>query len=309
MIFEYAVEPELAATWHEHREGRYFKEKFGLEQGRLLSRYPKDWKRLVWEALDTTDQNARKRMEVLLGFLCETSIRRTAQGYDPHRSWLENAEAEHARCAFHAILARSHLRKAEHLLNATTLDEDSESRWRVPPGMPVTREPNRLAAAIGPMLRCASEIIFVDPHFRPDKERFVRPLEAFLRAAFTDRPGAPLKRLEVQAGEDLGAAEFKRQCQNLLANLIPRGVKVRFGCWQRKEGGERFHDRYVLTNIGGVGFGIGLDDAAHEPGQTAKLHRLDRETYTLLWGQHAGPRPEFKLLEGGLVDVVGTKEY
>ncbi len=108
MIYEYALEPELVATWHEHHAGRYFKEKFGIGQGRLVSRYPKHWKRLVWEALASADQNVQKRMEALLAFLTETMIlRATPYHYNGERPWLENAEAEHARCAFRAIVARS----------------------------------------------------------------------------------------------------------------------------------------------------------------------------------------------------------
>ena len=35
MLFEYAVEPELVATWVEPRTGRYFIERFGIGSPRL----------------------------------------------------------------------------------------------------------------------------------------------------------------------------------------------------------------------------------------------------------------------------------
>ena len=40
MLFEYAVEPVLLNNWPSFR---YFYEKFGVPQGRLISRYPKHW--------------------------------------------------------------------------------------------------------------------------------------------------------------------------------------------------------------------------------------------------------------------------
>ncbi len=47
MVYEYALEPELVATWGNRQDFRYFVEKFGLGQPRIVSRYPKPWKRLV----------------------------------------------------------------------------------------------------------------------------------------------------------------------------------------------------------------------------------------------------------------------
>ncbi len=48
MFKEYAVEPEaIAASWE---TCRYLVELFGFHQGRLISRFPKTWKRLAIEA-------------------------------------------------------------------------------------------------------------------------------------------------------------------------------------------------------------------------------------------------------------------
>ena len=41
MIHEYALEPELVATWTDRNTCRYFKESFGLGQGRLVSQVSK----------------------------------------------------------------------------------------------------------------------------------------------------------------------------------------------------------------------------------------------------------------------------
>lgn len=50
MLYEYAIEPELVATWSDRKVGRYFADKFGLGSPRIVSRYPKRWKKLVWSA-------------------------------------------------------------------------------------------------------------------------------------------------------------------------------------------------------------------------------------------------------------------
>ena len=46
MLKEFALEPEALASWESFR---YLIEKFGVSKGRVISRFPKQWKRLVYE--------------------------------------------------------------------------------------------------------------------------------------------------------------------------------------------------------------------------------------------------------------------
>ena len=49
MIHEYALEPELVASWHDRMQFRFFIGQFGFGTGRVVSRYPKQWRELVLE--------------------------------------------------------------------------------------------------------------------------------------------------------------------------------------------------------------------------------------------------------------------
>ena len=104
MIYEYALEPELVATWTDPKDCRHFKSSFGSGQGRMVSRYPWRWKSLVWEACRINDDFARKRLEVLLASLSQPMVRRSEIHWEnDSASWLENAESEHARRPFDRI--------------------------------------------------------------------------------------------------------------------------------------------------------------------------------------------------------------
>ena len=55
MICEYALEPELVATWHDSERFRYFSEQFGFDYdgratGRVVAQYPGKWKKRIWDA-------------------------------------------------------------------------------------------------------------------------------------------------------------------------------------------------------------------------------------------------------------------
>jgi len=76
MIFEYALEPEMVAAWGSAHNSRFFSREFGLGQGRLVSRYPKNWARKVWDSYQGANQMDRKRLEELLIRLQATMVKR-----------------------------------------------------------------------------------------------------------------------------------------------------------------------------------------------------------------------------------------
>jgi len=107
MIYEYALDPELVATWGELKNCRFFAREFGLGQGKIVSRYPKSWAKKVWGSFNGTNDIERKRLEELLTRLQETTIKRKNYLYDEmHATWLENALVEHSRHPFRAIMTR-----------------------------------------------------------------------------------------------------------------------------------------------------------------------------------------------------------
>jgi len=287
VIYEYALEPELVATWTDRRDYRYFVERFGLGRGRIISRFPKRWARLVWEQLEGAGEMERKRLEEVIVRLSERVVRRAGIDWDAEASWLENAEREDTRCAFRAILARTNPRGHPSVLVAADVDEDSEPRWAVPHGQAVERKATVMANAVASVLRCSSVVIFVDPHFGPERPRFRRPFEAFLERMVRNRPGGPPDRIEVLTEiEKTGTPEFFRsECDARLPKNIPEEVRVVMRRLRQKTAGEIFHNRYILTDIGGVIFGIGLDDGDDE--ETDDLNLMARAQYELRWAQFA----------------------
>jgi hypothetical protein len=92
MIHEFALEPGLLSSWERFR---YLTEKFGVCHGRLISRYPKRWKAMVYEALTGCSEIERKKIEVKLQHIDDRMIARTNEWSSKH-DWLTNAEHEHA---------------------------------------------------------------------------------------------------------------------------------------------------------------------------------------------------------------------
>ena len=307
MLREYAVDPAVAATWIDRRTGRYFIGSFGIGTSRILSNYPrKRWKKLVWQAWETDSARRdgdRKRMEVLIPRLLRDTAHRPNAVWDPDSSWLQNAMAEHERAPFHAVLARRNPARHACVLVADDVNDDTEL-WADPPGT-TARTADDMARAVGSMLRMAERIVFVDPHFAPHRRRFRSVLEACLRECFHQRIAEPPEITILSAARDgNGTPEgFRNQCLSRLPRLLPMGWAATVTRLQELPGGEKLHNRYVLTEHGGVSFGVGLDRGDG----TDDLHLLRRDQYEKRWSQYTRGSPAFDWSETPIrIDGVGA---
>ena len=68
--------------------------------------------------------------------------------------------------------------------------------------------------------------------------------------------------------------------------VIPVGISVRLVRWKQKIVGEKLHNRFILTDRGGVIFGVGLDDGDGAAEETDDIKLLDDETYKIRWQQY-----------------------
>jgi len=283
VIYEFAVDPAVVATWHERERYRFFKGKFGLGRPRVLSIFPDPgWARRVLSDFDkgfagspSDRQDARKRLEVLLVQLdAEASRRRRAVANE--QPWLPEAEVEHGQRPFHRLLSTSNPRNNADVLLADDVDEVTPG-WHVECG-PVRRTADAIAAALAPMLRFAREVKLVDPYFGAPKtyDRWLNTLLRVLEVAHERRrPGEGVsvefhtsvewardKEPLSDAEAERVAAHMLRTCRDQLPRKLPAGTALTVAVWSEKVGGEQFHNRFVLTNVGGVLIGTGLD--AHE---------------------------------------------
>ena len=308
MLHEYAVEPELVGTWCDRTSGRYFLDKFGLGSPRIMSRYPrKRWKNLVWEAWEKRsgyDDSERKRMEELIQRLSEDMVTRRDAVWDPHRTWLQNALDEHRRIPFHAILVRSNTAAHPNVLVADELYERT-ALWAIPQET-VSRTAQAIARTVRDMLRMAADIVFIDPHFAPQRSRYTRVLAACLSASLEKRLSRERPRVHFFAEADSkknGTRQyFENGCHDRLPRVLPRGQQVTISRLMERPHGEKLHNRYVLTELGGVGFPAGLDE---KHGATDDPWLLTREQYRKRWPQYTGRPLAFNQPEGEIT-IIGT---
>ncbi len=307
MIHEYALEPELAATWTDLRDCQYFSEMFGSGKGRLVSRYPKKWRNLVWAFFAADSDVARKRMEALLDRLTRTTVRRRDYEWKTELPWMENTENEHKRQPFRAILARANPDGRRYILAAEDLDK-SNDLWAVKTRLVVARNARTMAKAVAPMLRRCTTAVFIDPYFKPDDPGYQRSMGAFFWCLTGDQANPGGMDVQLHASDRIYRRGFaprflQQACEDYMAQNIPAGLRVRFLRWKEREGGETLHNRYILTDLGGVQFHHGLDEGRE--GETDDITLMDLDQYRQRQEQYTGDNPAFDPAEDPF-EVVGT---
>ncbi|MCB1552883.1 MAG: hypothetical protein KDJ14_03665 [Xanthomonadales bacterium] len=247
------------------------------------------WKRLVYDAataLAPSDEDL-KRLEVLFQLFADHRCRRTDVAYDGLRDWLENAEREFDRIEFAAVVASSNPRSHAAVLTSDQLHSGS-ARWAVANGVSPERTPQAIARALHGIICNSRQLHLIDPHFGPENARHRRVLEALIETLSNAGARPALIRVHCEAKSTLDHFE---NSATQMARRIPSGYAIEFVRWRQRTGGDLLHNRFVLTELGGALFGVGLDDG--KPGETDDVILLTKEMYERRWAQFVDPGDGF----------------
>ena len=283
MIYEYAIEPELVAQLHQSFNYGTFFTGFAVNENRRVSRYPKKWAKMVWQSFSSESQMEKKRLEELLIRLQANMIKRKDLRWrSEDGSWLDNALLENERHPFHRIIARSNPGNNPAVMIDEELLDESSSGWMVPHGLVVKRNPEEMSAAVRPMLACCRWVRFVDPYFSQCKPSHKKTFAAWLKIIGKERPVGKIEKIEIHTRGNGATIEH---ITNFFQPVIPPGISVTIYQWEQKTQGEELHNRYILTDLGGVAFGHGLDTGSS--GGSDDINLLDTKQYALRCRQYS----------------------
>ena len=271
MFFEYAVEPRaIGSSWQNFR---YLIEKFGFDRGRLVSQFPKAWFNEVYGASAEMKEMERKRFVEILNQSKHTKVIRSGRPYDPALgSWLKNAVAQHTVAPFHAIIAEQNPSSLAGVITVNEADDDnplmkSGHTWEV------ERVGATLADAMGPLLRSARSVLFVDRFFDIRDARYKETLKSCLEALVAS--GANGGHCEIHSCDHESrppADVIERNASRWLQGILPVGASITLFTWRERHRGADFHARYLLTDVGGMNVDAGFSaEGAHQMVQIGLL--------------------------------------
>lgn len=291
MISEVAIDPAVVGR---DERLRLFLEMCGFEKGRLISRFPGDWERLVLNSDSSCGDVERQRMVEKLRLAKQKLVSR---GRIPEKrpTWLESAEAQHQQREFGVVVATDNPRNREWILHPDDA-VDSNPRWRVEPSIRVRRRASELARALEMVLKVGREVLFVDRNFDPRLDRWTAPLKRFLRVL--READKPARRIEYHVDADrtqVGpVAEFEAACHDRLRPILRKDQSLTVVLWSAPPNSDGIHARYVLTDRGGVGVEWGLDEAAYDTTRHTDIWLLGQALYEERWAQFQEGTTKFK---------------
>ena len=277
MLYEYAVEPKaIGASWESFR---YLIEKFGFHRGRLISQFPGKWIQLVVEAAKQSGmQDVRyKSLVNRLQKAKREALIRSGREYDPHAGdWLDNAIEQHTLDPFHAIIASENWGDNDFILVAEDIVEETPlMNTRTDWGVERTSE--AIAEAMSPLLKFSKKILFLDPYLDIREQRYRETLKASLEIVAAHQPGNFQCEIHFCTHDSRPSTEFIiDNAADWLSGILPESLSILLFCWAVKADGDIFHDRYLVTDRGGMSLGAGLSsESAH---QKVHLYLLEHET-------------------------------
>jgi len=307
MIYEYALDPKLIIKWAtDKKDCRYFNEKFGIGKSRLICEYPREafHKQFEDELKNIENDMQKTRALELYRSIASKTIKRELSKYENNLSWLENADKEHNRCKFHAILACSNPQNNENIIDGLNFDE-KHSRWKLESGKVIIKKAKDIADTLAEMLKNAESVIFIDPYFEATIDRFQKTYELFFEKFTLQCRNSYPPRIEIHAStkrNPYSSTSFKKNCEQMKA-YIPKNLTVTFKVWRRMSKGPDLHNRYILTDLGGILLGHGTDEG--KKGYIDDINLLASEQYSTHWRNYIS-QPVF-ILDGPAFKIIGNR--
>jgi hypothetical protein len=287
---EYAVDPE---SLKEYSNLRTLFESFVGSHSRLISDCPRNWHREVLNAINQLKDGGvgpikRKGLKIELQKLYSTNVckNRVVDPWSRQVSWLRYAEQEHEKVAFDAILSSGTPENAVHPVYP--IDElffKSPACWYEPNQAHVKRLAPEIIAMAFSMLRVSKKIILVDPYFwftQPRWDNYRPLLVELFRVIGSLNFNQGVRKLEIHTSDRYAKAEGFLHSHVL--PLMPKGIVVQCKIWPKAE----MHDRFILTDVGGVFLGQGLGEFELSAEEEVLVGLLERETFRKELGKLQG---------------------
>lgn len=248
----FAIEPDALDTW---QETRYILEKFGFDKGALISRYPKKWLRMVYDACDKNEIGPidKLRLEVILEGAKKNKLVKSGTSYDSDLNWLENTIGKLTDVE-RIITKLDH--NNDRCASMNEVDENIFSNCRE---TEVRRVAKNLANAALYLLEGADKFILVDPYFQPRVQN-IRVLEALCQV--TGKDENTWGKVDIHCSYTKSGEEdpniLKVEYQKLLRAVGESRWECHIHRWEDSGLKGDLHERYLITDRGGLRYGRGF---------------------------------------------------
>lgn len=258
MIYEYAFDPQVFSEWS---NCRYLAEMLGFSKGRVISKFPKKWSKHVIDSIppDCSDIT-RTRIVAKLKQLAPCMINSNREYVLEKQDWMSNALFSHNLIPFRAVVSASDPNHVNSVINVTDIEEGHEL-WDIEHSCAIIRDSIEIVNSLRLLLLLCRDLIIVEPHFKPAVARFKNTLVQILQTLQSQQRRCDVvPSITIIKKYDPLDNDFSLKCSTHFKEHLTSISGIRFICLSEFPGGQRLHNRFVLTNLAGISLGIGFDE-------------------------------------------------
>lgn len=280
MFYEYAVDP---AIFTNPSNLQSFFESFKNRPNRLISDSPKKWVQAAFQAINqlTHEQCPPVRKKTLkrkLQILSKTSLCNNRDIHDWGRTenWVDFAKNEHGNYPYSAILSTVSLSEPVPIYSFSSLYFDSPVCWDVASQQHIKRDGAVMVETVLPLLKISKQIFLVDTYFSftlPSWQRYESLLKALVGKSQECNFGKGISKIEIHTSDKQKGVQ--QSLESKVKSWLPKGIVVCCYQWPEKQ----MHDRFILTDVGGISFGHGLDEFADDRLEHVLISVLEHQVY------------------------------
>jgi len=311
MIYEYAIDPELIIKWAKKENRRDFREfcnAFGIGTTRIPSVVMS--KKNLMNIIEKSELKGFEvaKAEELIKAIKEKCIERP--GYsDESSNWYKKALEEHNRIPFDFIFTNDKKKcDTTKTIDQNDIEDDmyhKVKKWDHPTQELVQCTTLKMVKVMQNMLRLSSHIIFLDPYLGVKKngeKNNIKILAEFITASLKNNTAElPIKveilysSIKYKNKKEVYMHRYHKEQEKykpeelhveLLKNLgnLSDSITLIIRDIYEKSNGSNIHNRYILTDLGGVFLGKGIEPSYFSHKDEFIL--LNKDIYKKKWDDY-----------------------
>lgn len=287
MIYEYALEPNVLVNWAATtRDYREFLREYGLGNPRVFSSFPKQkaskLRSYLLQSAPPDDQSLHsQRYTEMVTALVDTVVIREITDNNSG-IWQQHVHEENTRLPFHAVLTNQPIATPRNITPATMYE--AESPWNHARQVNVERVQEQFKCLLINLLRYSSEkIIFVDAYAWNNES--IKTISELIKAAFQNRPNRSSPEFFVLFKEKHDKSNPSAAIvKNKILEKIDFDISLSVTELIESTNSDVFHNRCVLSELGGIIYGHGLDLPDNYQ-HTDEVILMEKKIYEKKWNQ------------------------
>lgn len=293
MIHEYAIEPNVILSWASNgRDYAEFFREYGLGTPRIISSFPKSKPAklrsyLLRQCPENSESLEGQRYIEIVQKIAEMTAQRECRS-DQDEDWHQLVTSETNRLPFSVILTSEAIGIDRNISLPNLYAEGSI--WNHERQKTVQRTAANMLAVISNLVALSSEKLIVADPFGWSEESigFIQELIGLL---LSRKLNSKTPTLHVLYKEKRGSAGTGVGCPNagyvksqILSGVQPDydGNMLSVVCLNEKPGSDVFHNRYILSELGGLMSGHGVGVTGNES-HTDDIILLEESIYSKRW--------------------------